>query len=119
MLHVMDGLPDGVIGFEPDGELRAEDFRDVLLPALRQAAGNGAVRFVIVIREWQGMSGGAVWQDLKIGVEHLRNWKRTALVTDVEWMAHLASLFGWMTPGETKVFPVAALDEAIAWAAVS
>ena len=119
MLHVMDGLPDGVIGFEPEGELRAEDFRDVLLPALQHAAANGAVRFVIVIPVWQGMSAGAVWQDLEMGIEHLRNWKRTALVTDVEWMAHLTSLFGWMTPGETRVFPVAAREEAIAWAAGS
>ncbi len=117
MLHVMTGLPDGVIGFEPEGELVAEDFRDVLLPALQAAATDGAVRFVIVIPRWDGMSAGAVWQDLKIGIEHLRHWKRTALVTDVEWMAHLTSLFGWMTPGETKVFPLSARDEAVAWAA--
>ena len=63
------------------------------------------------------MSGGALWQDLKLGVEHLRAWKRIALVTDIEWMAHLTDLFGWMTPGETKVFPLARRDEAIQWVA--
>ena len=44
-------------------------------------------------------------------------WKRIALVTDIEWMTHLVSLFGWMTPGACKVFPVAAKADAIAWAA--
>jgi hypothetical protein len=63
------------------------------------------------------MSVGALWQDLKVGVEHLRDWKRIALVTDIEWLTHMTSLFGWMTPGEVRHFPLARRDEAIAWAA--
>jgi hypothetical protein len=50
------------------------------------------------------MSGGALWQDRKVGIEHLRAWKRIALVTDIEWMTHMTSLFGWMTPGEVRHF---------------
>jgi len=56
------------------------------------------------------------WQDLELGVEHLRAWKRIALVS-VGWMQHMTDLFGWMTPGKTKTFPVAELDAAIAWVA--
>ncbi len=115
MITQLDGMPSGVIGFEAEGEIRAEDYRDVVLPALEQAAKDGEVRFLIVMRDFQGMSGGALWQDLKVGIEHLRAWKRIALVTDIGWMTHLTDLFGWMTPGETKVFPLAALDEAKAW----
>lgn len=29
------------------------------------------------------MTGGALRQDLTMGVEHLREWKRIALVTDI------------------------------------
>jgi hypothetical protein len=32
-------------------------------------------------------------------------------------MTHLTALFGWMTPGELKHFPLAERDAAIAWAA--
>jgi hypothetical protein len=52
-----------------------------------------------------------------VGVEHLRAWKRIALVTDISWMHHLTDLFGWMTPGQTKTFPVSEIEEAIAWVA--
>jgi hypothetical protein len=52
-----------------------------------------------------------------VGVEHFRAWKRIALVTDIDWMRHMTQLFGWMTPGEVKVFPLAQRGEAIAWAA--
>jgi SpoIIAA-like len=117
MIKELDGMPAGVTGFEATGMLRAEDYRDVVLPALERAAAGGEVRFVVVIPESGGMSGGAVWQDLKVGVEHLRAWKRIALVTDIDWMAQMTALFGWMTPGEVRVFRLAQRDEAIAWAA--
>jgi len=32
-------------------------------------------------------------------------------------MAHATDLFGWMTPGETKTFPLDQRDQAIAWVA--
>jgi hypothetical protein len=117
MMKELSDLPAGVIGFEASGKIRAEDYRDVVLPALEHAAAAGEVRFVIVMRDFDGMSGGAVWQDLKVGIEHLRAWKRIALVTDIAWMRDLTSLFGWMTPGEVKTFPLAQQDEAIGWAA--
>jgi hypothetical protein len=43
--------------------------------------------------------------------------KRIALVTDVDWMTHVVHLFGWMTPGEVKTFPLADRQAAIDWAA--
>ena len=115
MIEELSGMPEGVIGFEASGKLAAEDYRDVLLPALQRAAQSRDVRFVIVMRDFGGMSGGALWQDLKIGVEHLRAWKRIALVTDIGWMTQLTDLFGWMTPGETKTFSLDERDEAIQW----
>ena len=117
MMKELSDLPAGVIGFEASGKIRAEDYRDVLLPALERAAATGEVRFVIVMRDFDGMSGGAVWEDLKVGFEHLRAWKRIALVTDITWIRDMTTLFGWMTPGEVKTFRLAELPEAAGWAA--
>ena len=117
MITELDGLPEGVIGFEASGKIAAEDYRDVVLPAVEQAARAGDVRFLIVMRSFDGMSGGAVWEDLKIGLEHLRSWKRIALVTDIGWMTHATDLFGWMTPGETKTFTLGERDQAVEWVA--
>lgn len=117
MIKQLNDAPPGVIGFEVAGRIEAEDYRDVVLPALERAAQNGEVRFVIIMPEFHGMSAGAVWQDLKIGIEHLRAWKRIAVVTDVDWIHHLTNLFGWMTPGETKTFSLQQRQEAMAWVA--
>ena len=118
MLKTMTGLPEGVIGFEADGELRADDYRDVLLPAVEAVIKRGEkVRIVLMFERFDGLSGGALWQDLKMGVEHLTSWKRIALVTDIDWMRRVTELFGWMTPGDLKRFPLAEREAAIAWAA--
>jgi hypothetical protein len=118
MIERLQGLPDGVIGFRGNGRIEASDYRDVLIPAVDAvlAAGN-EVRIVLVFEQWDGLTGGAVWQDLKMGVEHLTKWKKIALVTDVDWMRHATNLFGWMTPGDVKVFQVSELADATAWAA--
>jgi hypothetical protein len=72
VIEELSDLPPGVIGFEVTGTLNAENYRDVVIPALERAAASGEVRFVIVIPEFRGMSGGALRQDLKVGIEHLR-----------------------------------------------
>jgi hypothetical protein len=118
MLRPISDLPDGVLGFEATGEIQASDYRDVLMPAVRDVwEGGDEVRVVLVFERWEGMSSGAAWEDLKVGMKNLTKWKRIALVTDLDWMITVVSLFGWMTPGELKRFPVAERDQAITWAA--
>ena len=116
-LHAMTDVPPGVVGFEVSGRLEASDYRDTLLPALREAAAGGEIRVVIVMPAFEGFTPGAFWQDMKMGVDLWRAWKRMALVTDVEWMKRGTEWFGWMTPGEVKQFPLAERAAAIAWAA--
>jgi hypothetical protein len=58
-----------------------------------------------------------LWQDVKMGFSDLTRWERIALVTDIDWMVRLTALFGWMTPGELRHFPLAEREAAIAWAA--
>ena len=116
MIKELTDLPTPLIGFELSGTLHAEDYRDVLLPAIEKAAKAGDVRIVLVIDDFGGITPGAMWQDLKMGLEHLHAWKRIALVTDVEWIIHMTSLFGWMTPGELKHFRMAERGDAVSWA---
>jgi hypothetical protein len=74
LIKELTDLPSGVIGLETAGKLHAEDYRDVLLPAIERAAAEGDVRCVIVVDDFEGLSAGALWQDLRMGVEHLRAW---------------------------------------------
>ena len=44
MIKEMSDMPAGVIGFEASGKMQAEDYRDVVLPALERAAASGEVK---------------------------------------------------------------------------
>ena len=117
MIEPLPDLPEGVIGFRATGTIEPDDYQQQLIPAVDAAAKGDGIRLVFVFPEWDGFGHGAELQDLKMGFEHLKAWKRTALVTDVEWMAHWSKVFRFLTPGELEVFPLSALDDAIAWAA--
>ncbi len=116
MIEPLPDLPEGVIGFEAVGEIHAADYTDVLRPALDRAAADGAIRLVYVLGDrFEGYSAGASWQDSKLAFEHHKAWRRMALVSDLEWVRHLASVFGWMVPGDFELFALAERATAITW----
>ena len=119
MIRLIDGLPDNVIGFEAVGEVRAGDYKSVLDPAVDAALENhDRVRLLYVLGDdFDGYSGGAMWEDTKIGMSHLSKWEKIAIVTDHKAYQDGIKAFGWMIPGEVKVFAVADLTNAEAWTA--
>lgn len=121
MIERIEDLSPGAIGFRASGKVTADDYRDVLEPALREAAEAGEIRLLYVLDSDFEMDAGAMVQDAKtglgLGIGHHSAWKRTAVVTDVDWIAKAMRMFAWMTPGELAVFEPARFDEAKAWVA--
>lgn len=118
MIETITGLPANVIGFRVVEHITAADYTEVLSPVVDATLARGEeIRIVLEFPEWTGMTAGAMWEDMKLGVERFTKWKRIALVTDIDWMRHATNLFGWMMPGDVKTFTLAERDDAIAWAA--
>jgi hypothetical protein len=120
----LDDMPPGTLGFRATDEIEREDYDEVLAPALRAALeAGGGLRTLYLIEDLDEIEGGALWADAKLGWDlEIRNhdaWVRSAIVTDIEWMARATRFFAWMIPGEAKVFPRAELAQAKAWVAGS
>lgn len=60
-----------------------------------------------------------MWEDTKVVIAHLPRWEKIALVTDHAAYVNDVKAFGWMVPGEIKVFAVADLSDAEPWVADS
>jgi hypothetical protein len=122
MIERLTEMPPGTIGFRAAGDIEREDYDEVLVPELRRAVeeGNG-LRTLYVIEDLDEIEPGALWADSKLGfdlgVRHREAWIRSAIVTDIDWMARATKLFAWMIPGEARVFPLAELEQAKAWVA--
>lgn len=114
---MLPDLPDKVVGFRAVGEVKSDDYEETLLPAVDAAiAKSGKIRFLYVLdSEFSGYSAGAVWQDTKLGFEHLKAFGKIAVVTDTSWVTDGVKAFGWMIPGDVKVYANDQLDEATVW----
>ena len=109
--------PRGTIGVEASGKITEEDYRDVLVPTVEAALATGDVRLLYVLDEGAEYSAGAMWADSKLWTKHLKSWSRVAVVSDAEWLERSIHAFGWMMPGEIKVFEPDDVDDAKAWLA--
>jgi SpoIIAA-like len=122
VIERLRNMPPGTLGFRAAGEIEREDYDDVLVPALRGALEvGGGLRTLYLIEDLDEIEAGALWADGKLGfdlgVRHHDAWVRSAIVTDIEWMARATKLFAWMIPGEARVFPRAELEQAKSWVA--
>jgi hypothetical protein len=119
MVERIDDMPPGTIGFRASGKLTLEDYRDVLVPTLRGAVEAGEVRMLFVLSDFEELQPRAWLEDAKTGVElgFLKHsaWKRSAIVSDAEWVKKAMRMFAWMTPGEVEVYDLDQEEEARAW----
>ncbi|MCW2978915.1 MAG: hypothetical protein JWO14_642 [Solirubrobacterales bacterium] len=121
MVERIEEMPAGTIGFKVLKELTGDDYREQIEPVLAEAVEAGDVRLLFEIEDGFGMDAGAVVEDakagLKLGLGHMKSWKRTAVVTDVDWIRKGIKAFGFMAPGEVRAFEPAELGPAKVWVA--
>jgi hypothetical protein len=122
MIERLEPMPAGTIGFRATGRVTRDEYQELLLPVMRDAAKAGEVRMVFAVGPgFERFEPGALAEDTKagitLGIGHPHAWKRTALVTDVDWIAKALHFFGWLTPGEVKLYDLDGLEEAKTWLA--
>ena len=117
MIERLPDLPGHVVGLIAHGEITADDYREVLEPALTAEYDEGREPNVLFVldEDFTGFSGGALWEDAKFGVGHLRGWQKIALVGDVDWITHAGNLFKHLVPGKLEVFALADRRAAEEW----
>jgi hypothetical protein len=120
VVESIDDMPDGTLGFRISGRITREEYFQMLDPVREQLERGTKVSFLVVTEpDFQGLDLSALWEDVKaagsVGLKHRSSWDRLAVVTDKDWMRNAISAFGWLSPGELRVFEPDQLDEAKAW----
>ncbi len=117
MIETLKDFPDNVAAFVCHGQVTQRDYATVLVPAVeKMLAQHDKVRlYYETASDFAGIEPGAVWADTKVGIEHWRRWERVAVVTDVEWIRLTTKMFGFVMPGELKVFSTSEARQAHEW----
>ena len=117
MIKQLRNLPAGTVGVAASGKVTAEDYRDVLVPMLTEALEQGGVRLMYVVEDDTSFTAGAAMADARLAFKSFKGWERIAVVTDADWLENSVKAFGWMMPGEVKVFDDDEVDDAKRWLA--
>lgn len=117
MIEIIAGLPDNVAAVTCQGHVTTSDYKDVLIPAVERTLQKHAKArlFYRVGSEFEAIDPGAVFEDMKVGFEHLSRWERIAVVTDIEWIRLAIRAFAFLLPGQVKFFPLSQDAEARRW----
>jgi hypothetical protein len=117
MIEIMSGLPEHVLGFTARGKVTGNDYEAVLIPAIEEKLKKHAkVNLLYHLgADYAGFDLEAMWDDTKIGLQHLTAWQKIAVVTDVDWIRLATKAFGFAMPGHVRVFANNQFDEARAW----
>jgi hypothetical protein len=121
MIELLPDMPEGVTGIRVSGRLRGDELRD-FKPAIEEQLKTGEIRIVEVIAsDYEGFGVGGFIEDLKLGfgtvLPHYSAFKRIAVVSDKDWVAHVLHALAWMIPGDLAVFGLDELERAKEWAA--
>jgi hypothetical protein len=119
MITELKDMPGAVLGFSLEGTVSAEDYHDVLIPAIKQALEGGHKLRLLMFAgpKFEGYAAGAMWDDAAFGLKHFFDFTKIAFVTDNETYAAMVRTAGFLMPAMVNVFAVSDLDAAKAWLA--
>ena len=119
MIEKMTGLPSNVVGFTASGEVDMKDYQDIVFPEVKkQVDKEHKLNYVFLVdTPLNDFTMGAWISDAWLGLKEAAQWRRVAIVSDVEKIRHFTDKASKWIPGEYRGFPVAELKEAVAWAA--
>ena len=117
MIEQLQEFPANVVAFACKGRVTQLDYQTVLMPAVEGALlQHDRLRLYYQIdADFSGIDAGAMWEDFKVGIEHLTRWERIAVVTDVDWIRHTIRAFRFLIPGTVKIFPLDQAAKAREW----
>ena len=117
MIEALTGFPPRVLAFACKGHVTKRDYETMLIPAVNEALKRrGKLRlYYLIDPDFSAIDPGAVWDDFKVGMEHVLGWERIAVVTNVDWVRHTIRAFSFVIPGELEIFPVDDKPKAREW----
>lgn len=117
MILIREDLPAGLMAIEGVGQVTKADYQDIIRPELERAFAHGEkLRFMYVLGNgFTGFEFGAMMDDAKLGLKHLGDFERIAVVCDVKWVEQVVRLINLITPCPVKVFHLNEEDIACQW----
>ena len=116
MLEIIENS-NNLLYVKASGEVTATDYETVLIPAAEAILKeHDKLRMIYELGpEMTGFSAGAMWEDAKVGMNHLTQFEKLAVISDHSWIVNMVKIFAFMIPCPMKMFSAAQAAEARTW----
>lgn len=117
MLYILPETTGDIIVLQANGTLTASDYTETFLPLFEHVKNtHPEVRLLITFApDFEGFEVGALWEDMKFGVQHANDFHRVAIVGDEKWLEWMTKVSNLLTQGEMRHYRMTQLLEALRW----
>ena len=117
MIELLAQYPENVVALAGHGKVTGEDYEKVLIPAVEEKLkSHKKIPMLYQLSgDFSGYTAAAMWDDAKVGIQHLTAFEKIAVVTDVHWVADAVKFFGFFMPCPVRTFTNDKIIEAKEW----
>ncbi|MCE9678633.1 STAS/SEC14 domain-containing protein [Shewanella sp. AS1] len=117
MIELLDGFSHDVLAIRVQGILSSDDYDRALVPAIEaKLTDHATIKLWYEFGEqFEGVAIETLWDDAKLGLFHLTDFSRVAIITDNENLMNMAKLFAYMAPCPVAVFSRQKTSQAYRW----
>lgn len=115
MITILPETRGNIVAIRPLGRLSHADYQafEPKLDAVIEKA--GAVRLLVDLGEFEGWELQAAWDDFALGLRHIGDFERLALVGDRDWQGFAARISDVLMGCDVRSFKAREWDDAWVW----
>jgi hypothetical protein len=116
MVRILEDKTEGdLIALAAEGEIEKADYDKVWPLVEQKVQEHGKIRVYVEVREIDMITLRALWEEIKMDVQHFRDFSKAALVGDKAWKALATQAFNLITSGEARYFELDEQQQAWEW----
>ena len=116
MIEIISTPNQNIVGFNIDGKIESTDIEKVTNLVEEKLKSQTKLRVYVEVKNLQGISLEAFWEDLKFALRHLKDFEKKAVVCEESWMSKLAAASNKIFLNiEVKCFSFSEKDQALEW----
>lgn len=115
MFEILPESHDNRIALKASGKLTHADYQNLTPLIETQVAKSGPLSALMDMEDFAGMELRAAWDDFVLGLKHMGDFKRIALVGDRKWEELATRIADHLVRSRIRFFDVAERDAAWTW----
>jgi len=117
MIEVMAESKEDILVVRVTQKLSDDDYMRIFIPKLDEIIERyGKARVLVYLDDgYNGIELGAIWDDVKFGIEHRNDFIKVAAVGAPRWMDWVMNASSAIMSGVVRTFSTERLQEALDW----